>query len=215
MSYGCEIWGFHKANDVEKIHTMFCKNVLGVRKSTCNSLVYFELGRFPLYITRKLRILKYWMKLKNSDNCILRSCLEDREILNDSWINDVRMELNHLGLGYIFNENTIDKFTLKLLEQRFYDLYKQEMFSAIRRSTRGEYYQYIADNFGLQFYLSKSMNETHRKIITRFRLSSHNLNVEYGRYRNELRSNRICTLCNLNDIEDEFHFILKCPKYNE
>ena len=59
------------------------------------------------------------------------------------------------------------------------------------------------------------MNETHRKIITRFRMSSHNLNVESGRYRNELRSNRICTLCNLNDIEDEFHFILKCPKYSE
>ena len=89
------------------------------------------------------------------------------------------------------------------------------MFSAICRSSRGEYYQYIADHFGLQYYLSKSISEIHRKSITRFRLSSHNLNIESGRYKNELRSNRICTLCNLRDVEDEFHFILKCPKYQE
>ena len=193
----------------------FCKNTLGVKKSTCNSLVYYELGRFPLHITRKLRILKYWIKLKNSDNCILRSCLEDRENINDTWINQIQTELNNLGLGYIFNESSIDKVTQKILEQRFFDLHRQEMFSAICRSSRGEYYQYIADNFGLQYYLSKAISEIYRKSITRFRLSSHNLNIESGRYKNELRSKRICTLCNLRDVEDEFHFILKCPKYQE
>ena len=29
-----------------------------------------------------------------------------------------------------------------------------------------------------------------------------------------LRENRLCTFCNQNDIEDEFHFILKCPFYS-
>jgi hypothetical protein len=78
--------------------------VLGVKKSTCNSLVYYELGRVPLHIIRKLRILKYWIKLKNSDNCILRPCLEDRENINDTWINQIQTELNSLGLGYIFKQ---------------------------------------------------------------------------------------------------------------
>jgi hypothetical protein len=95
----------------------------------------------------------------------------------------------------------------------------RRFFSAISRSSRGEYYQCTADQFGLQYYmhiiLSKSISEIHRKMITRFRLSSHILNIESGRYKNELRSNRICTLCNLRDVEDEFHFILKCPKYQE
>ena len=26
---------------------------------------------------------------------------------------------------------------------------------------------------------------------------------------------RVCTLCDHNDIEDEFHFILKCPFYSD
>ena len=51
--------------------------------------------------------------------------------------------------------------------------------------------------------------------MSRYRLSSHSLNIEQGRYTKIDRKNRICTLCNCNDIEDEFHFILKCPFYSE
>ena len=38
LSYSSEIWVFHKAPDVEKIHVDFCKKILGVKKSTCNSV---------------------------------------------------------------------------------------------------------------------------------------------------------------------------------
>jgi hypothetical protein len=78
------------------------------------------MGRFLLHIIRKLRILKYWIKLKNSDNCILGSCLADRENINDTWINQIQTELNNLGVEYIFNESSIDKVTQKILEQRFF-----------------------------------------------------------------------------------------------
>ena len=45
-----------------------------------------------------------------------------------------------------------------------------------------------------------------------FRLSSHSLAVETGRYRGVPFRNSFCFLCK-DDIEDEFHFILKCPPY--
>jgi hypothetical protein len=87
LYYRCDIWGFHKVKDVENIHTLFCKNVLGVKKSTCNSLVDHGLGRFLLHIIRKLGILKYWIKLKNSDNCIMRTCLEGK--YHDTWVDQI------------------------------------------------------------------------------------------------------------------------------
>ena len=31
LLYGCEVWGSHAGNDVEKVHLDFCKNVLGVK----------------------------------------------------------------------------------------------------------------------------------------------------------------------------------------
>lgn len=34
-------------------------------------IVYFDFVRKPLQLDRKIRMLKDWVKLKNSENCIL------------------------------------------------------------------------------------------------------------------------------------------------
>ena len=65
----------------------------------------------------------------------------------------------------------------------------------------------------LQNYLRKPVSSLCLKEISKIRMSSHNLKIEKGRYHNIERQSRLCVLCNLNDIEDEFHFILKCPLY--
>ena len=70
----------------------------------------------------------------------------------------------------------------------------------------------MVDNFCLQFYLCKRIPCIYRTCISKIRLSSHNLAIEMGRYSGISRNNRTCKFCNI-DIEDEFHFILKCPLY--
>ena len=42
------------------------------------------------------------------------------------------------------------------------------------------------------------------------RCSSHKLMIEKGR-----KDQRVCSMCNSNDTEDEFLFILRCPAYND
>ena len=56
-----------------------------------------------------------------------------------------------------------------------------------------------------------------RNILTRLRLSSHKLRIESDRYtRNRTPSElRYCILCNVNDVEDEYHFVLVCPAFTE
>lgn len=71
VHYGCELWGQHPASELESIHLDFCKKLLCVKKSVTSMMVYFELVRKPLQLDRNYRMLKYWIKLKNSDNCIL------------------------------------------------------------------------------------------------------------------------------------------------
>ena len=93
--------------------------------TTSHSLVYYELGRLPLYILRKLRIIKYWGKLKNSEDCILKSCLEERINLNNNWVINIKTELCKLGLTYIWDEVYIDKRLCIIIEHRFYDVYRQ------------------------------------------------------------------------------------------
>ena len=57
-----------------------------------------------------------------------------------------------------------------------------------------------------------------RKYISKLRCSDHVLEIEKGRHKRgntrTRREERICTLCNNGEVEDEEHFLLKCDRYN-
>ena len=69
------------------------------------------------------------------------------------------------------------------------------------------------NNFTFEPYLHWG-NYDNRRLITKFRISSHQLEIERGRYRKIPASQRICKLCNL-EVEDKLHFLLECPKSNK
>ena len=47
---GAEVWGYEKHERIERIHTTFCKRVLGVSYSTSNVAVLGDCGRYPLFL---------------------------------------------------------------------------------------------------------------------------------------------------------------------
>ena len=58
LVYSSEVWDFHCGRgggggggaDIERVHTQFCRSLLGVKKSTNLAALYCELGRKPLII---------------------------------------------------------------------------------------------------------------------------------------------------------------------
>ena len=34
LNYSCEVWGFHTANNIERVHTQYCRKHLSVNRST-------------------------------------------------------------------------------------------------------------------------------------------------------------------------------------
>ena len=75
LLYGCEIWGFENNSMIEKLHLKYCKTILHVKKSTPSCMVYGELGRFPLDIRIKCRLITFWSRLVSSDLCFRTSCI--------------------------------------------------------------------------------------------------------------------------------------------
>ena len=81
LGYNCEVWGFARAENIERIHRKFCKCLLNVKMSTNSLALYAEVGRFPgLIINRQTRIIKYWLKLFNqkSFNYLLSTIINDQ-----------------------------------------------------------------------------------------------------------------------------------------
>ena len=55
------------------------------------------------------------------------------------------------------------------------------------------------------------LNKEERHTLTKFRISSHRLEVERGRYFGLKFENRICKLCN-DHVKDEEYFMISCKK---
>ena len=56
------------------------------------------------------------------------------------------------------------------------------------------------------------LNDELRCIITRWRLSNHDLLIETGRYGGVPRNERLCNTCDI--LEDEKHVVFVCSRYN-
>ena len=68
LNYASEVWGYDYCKDIEIVHNKFCRYLLGVKKSTNIAAMYGELGRMSLRVIRKLRMLKYWIRILQNSN---------------------------------------------------------------------------------------------------------------------------------------------------
>ena len=111
LNYGAEVWGMYEANDVEMLHTKFCRYILQVRKSTNLTGLYGELGRTPMLIGRKLCMIRYWIKILKADDDFvpkkIYSMLKDDADNNKNyhglnWASQIKSILCGIGLNYFY-----------------------------------------------------------------------------------------------------------------
>ena len=223
ISYGSEIWGMDNVESLESFYLSFLKNVLCVKKSTPNCFVYGELGVYPLKIKLQMRAIKYWLKiirLSLPHESYIRKIYLELLLVNVyfpnkvTWVTKVKDILFKCGMGfYWFDQKVVNEnLFLKTLRQRLQDIYLQEWHSNLQSSSDNRLYKYLKENIQFEEYLNIS-NSFFRISISKFRLSSHLLNVERGRWSKLELNNRLCSACNC--VEDEFHVFLECPRYNK
>ena len=131
------------------------------------------------------------------------------------YITFIENSLNDLGLTYIFNitlqETNVIKATIRRIKKTLQDQWLQALDSQLTTSGKTIFYRSITANLrSVPLYL-EILPYQYRCLMTRFRLSNHHLPIETGRWRNIERSHRVCPLCNLNQIGDEFHYLYQCP----
>ncbi|KAH3733781.1 hypothetical protein DPMN_040215 [Dreissena polymorpha] len=220
LNYACEIWGKAKSMELERIHLKFCKRLLNVKQTVCNAVVYGELGRYPLFIHRYVKMVKYWFKLIETDNIILKSiyiqALNDCQNGRSNWVSNVKLLLDTYGFSYVFNNpSSVDvKIVIPQFKTVVIDTYKQEWFRSIENSSVLDMYRVFKSTFVYENYLDL-LPKSLRHYVAKLRSSSLPLRIQTGRYagQNIPRNERFCLCCNELDIEDEYHFVCKCPLY--
>ena len=224
LLYGCEVWGFSDNYVIEKIHLKFCKLILHLKQSTPNFMIYGELGRFPLYIDIKTRVISYWCKLltgKASKLSAISYKLLHSFFCNGNisapWVKFAKDILDNCGLSNVWtfqNINFNTEWVIAYVKLRLRDHFLQEWNSNLENSPKALNYRLYKQIFEFENYFNILEN---KDIFTfcKFRTTNTKLPIETGRWNNIARENRKCQLCQENQIGDEFHYIMRCSYFHD
>ena len=225
LTYCSDFWGClqPKNNPIEKVHLMFCKHLLGVRRQTCTVGVLQEIGMMPLSLFAIKSATKNWERIQQGKaNPILVASNNYSREENLPWASNIKSLFASNGLLHQYLQKTNETeerrygpITNKLLK-RLTDIFHQTAFEEISSGSKMKTLNVLKKAPGREQYLTEITNSKHRCALTKLRLSAHQLEIETGRYNNTLAENRFCTYCKFEGrevVEDEVHFLIICPMH--
>lgn len=80
-------------------------------------------------------------------------------------------------------------------------------------SSKGQFYRTIKQNIEFEKYL-KILPFSQALPIYKIRTANHYFPVETGRWNGTAMTDRICTLCNRNEIGNENHYLFHCELFS-
>ena len=95
------------------------------------------------------------------------------------------------------------------MKQRLQDQFIQSWQSDVYVNNICITYRLFKSNFCFENYLIKLSPKLRRNFL-KFRLSSHKLPIQQLRYADVTREQRLCNLCPMQEIGDEFHYLFNC-----
>ena len=205
---------------LERVHTDFLRRITNCRKSTPKYMLYAELGRHPIEITIKQRMVKFWTRLitgkisKLSYNIYV--FMLKSEQINSKWIHCIRSILNNSGrYNAWFRQFTTVHLSLgKVIKQNLLDQFLQNWNSQLHSSSKGRNYNLFKNNIKQEQYII-NLNGSLLYTMVRFRKANHKLPIETGRWNNIDLPERKCELSTENDLGDEYHYLLRCSFFKK
>ena len=117
-------------------------------------------------------------------------------------------------MSNLYNEisNISSNWLKQAFKLRTSGIYRQKLYEEIHNSPACLNYTMMTVDVKLQNYLS-ALPKQHSIAISMFKCGNHKLPIVSGRYRNISLEDRICSLCDHNDVGDETHYLFICPYF--
>ena len=152
-------------------------------------------------------------------NCFLIESYKESVEKKFTWSQDIKRTLEENGMLNLFLNEYYERpiFVHKRIFQTLCDQFHQNTFETIRNvRSKLRTYAIFKKQHGFETYLIQIKKFKFRRMLTKLRLSNHDLSIETGRHKKgEWREKemRICPLCH-GHIENEVHFLFQCSTYN-
>ena len=111
--------------EANKVIIGFLRQLLGVHKKTTNIAVLAETGKYPIALNIFIRIIKYWIRVNNSENRLLSGAVNaNRELLKKNKQNWERIIIFLLKSIDVNINKTTEKIEVPNLKQKLQNLFK-------------------------------------------------------------------------------------------
>jgi exonuclease III len=205
---------------IEKLNSLLMRYILGVNSKTTKMALYSETGRFPLYIEAVKNACKYLNRIEEGDcSAMLTEALTCNKSLNDSWYCNLKKIISNVTLEDNIDNNVPIHNIVRELKNRFTNYWRTKAFGISNKqannSKKLRCYETFKQCISVEKYLDTISNAEARRAMAKFRTSSHNLRIETGRYEKICVQDRLCNMCACQEVEDEVHFLITCPAYED
>lgn len=225
LHYGAEIWGFGNYPKCDNIINRAMRFFLGVHRFAPTAGVQGDMGWMSLKYRRYIIMLKFWNRLIQMDESRLtkRIFLWFFEHPENNWCSDIKDIAIELDLLHVYTSKTV--FDTNIIYEKCFEIMSREWRNNISDKPKLRTYREIKHNFGAEPYVLNYVPKHVRSIFAQLRIGVLPLRIETGRFTNIIDQHtgllrkmnvdeRTCNICNLNIVEDEYHFLLSCCKYN-
>jgi hypothetical protein len=212
-NYAAEIWGFKDFQCCKKVQNRAMRYYLGVHKFAPIVGMQGDMGWLAVRRRRYKCMVNYWNRLvKMDDNRLTKRVFKyDHERNRSNWSYDMQNLFLMLNMDDVFDHITV--CNLLTAQNELAHLNNMHWFEEVLNKPKLRTYVLFKNE--VEPYVKQHMHKRIRSRFAQFRLGILPLHIETGRYENTPVFDRKCKLCELDHIEDEYHFLMICPFYND
>ena len=212
--YCSSIWGFANHTFPEKVQLRAARYFMGVNSKTPIHVLTADMGWLTTKVRIFLEIIKYYNRLIKMDHSRLTYKVFEydlQNISNENWSGDLETILNQIGMTETILTGT--EIDLDSAEEKLSVVSDLDWQDSIAYKPKLRTYTKYKDHIGTAEYLVINLTKLQRSLLAKLRSSTLQLAIEKGRYTTEELSKRVCIFCDEREIEDEIHFVVRCPRY--
>ena len=225
LFYGAGVWGQRYFNEIEVVLNKACRYFLGVGKFASNIATRGDMGWVSCKVKQKLETIRLWCNIKAMADSRLPKIIHRWSLdIHKSWERTMLNFIKDLNMEqYLFQDKPHKKTCIRVAKEKLTvietNIWSNKLNSdgTVQNGNKLRTYRTFKNIFKTEGYVKISMNRDQRKVIAKFRSGTLPLAIETGRYARPKTplNDRICKYCSMHTLEDETHFLLDCPFYDD
>ncbi len=189
-----------------------------MHRHTTNNACRAELGKYPLITKIQKRAIKFWKHLKLSNpQSYHYKALQYQEMSKENkpflqLIQSFSPDASLTSTDALNHNIRTNQITAQIKQS-----YITHWQTQTQQQSKMQCYLSLKREYSMAEYLFTVSDKKLRSTLTRYRLSGHKLMIETGRHRQTWLppEQRLCSHCDLNQMETELHFLTECSKYTD